>query len=76
VYRFFNIGSDGADGSVISVEGDTVTYSNSFTDKGKQVTIRTLNVWESPTLYRWRTEYSADSGKTWTPMAVGTAQRQ
>ncbi len=76
VYRFFNIGTDGADGSVISVEGDTITYSNSFTDKGKQVTIRTLNVWESPMLYRWRTEYSADSGKTWTPMAVGTAQRQ
>lgn len=75
-YRFFNVRPDGGDGSVISVAGDTVTYTNSFTDKGKQVTIRTLNVWESPTLYRWRTEYTTDSGKTWTLMASGTAQKQ
>jgi|SRR6516164_4758247 hypothetical protein len=75
-YHFFNVGPDGGDGSIISVVGDTVTYSNSFTDKGKQVTILTLNVWESPTLYRWRTEYTTDSGKTWTLMASGTSQRQ
>ncbi len=61
----------------ITIEGDTITYPVTFKDSaGQDVTIRTVNVFENPTLYRWRTEYSNDAGKTWIPMASGTSQRQ
>lgn len=74
-YHFFNLGPDGGDGSIITVTGSTVAYTNSFTDKGKEVTIRTLNIWSRPDFYRWRTEYTTDSGKTWNLMASGTSER-
>jgi hypothetical protein len=74
-YHFFNLGPDGGDGSIVTVTGDTVTYTNSFTDKAKEVTIRTLNIWSRPDFYRWRTEYTTDSGKTWMLMASGTSER-
>jgi hypothetical protein len=72
-YRFYNVGAKGGNGSVIAVQGNTITYTDSFTDNGKPVTIRTLNIWESASLYRWRTEYTSDAGATWTLMGSGTA---
>jgi hypothetical protein len=76
VYHFFNVRSSQVNSVPIEIQGNTITYTNSFSDRGKRVTIRTLNVWESPSLYRWRTEYSTDAGATWTLMGSGTSQRQ
>lgn len=74
-YHFYHVGSSGGSGSPIAIDDKTVTYTDSFSDKGHQVTIRTLNVWESATLYRWRTEYSSNDGALWSLMASGTSQR-
>ena len=77
IYRFFNVRPSKVVPLLITIDGDTVTYPVTFKDSaGQDVTIRTLNVWENPALYRWRTEYSNDAGKTWIPMASGTSQRQ
>jgi hypothetical protein len=77
VYRFFNVQPSKAVPLIITIDGNTVTYPVSFKDgSGHDVVIRTLNVWENPAFYRWRTEYSTDAGKTWIPMASGTSQRQ
>ena len=75
-YHFFNVHRNGAASTTIAVAGDTITYTDSFKDKGKNVTIRTLNVWENPDRYRWRTEYSTDGGATWSLMASGISQRR
>jgi len=75
-YHFYNLSTAGANSTTISVAGDTITYTDSFTDKGKRVTIRTLNIWENPDRYRWRTEYSTDAGATWSLMASGVSQRR
>ncbi len=76
-YRFFNVRPAKVASLTITIEGDTITYPVSFKDSaGQDVTIRTINVFENPALYRWRTEYSNDAGKTWIPMASGTSQRQ
>lgn len=76
VYRFSNIQRQHTTSLTITITGNTVTYPLTFVDNGKNVSIRTLNIWESPTLYRWRTEYSLDDGATWKLMASGTSQRQ
>jgi len=77
VYRFFNVRPSKVVPLTITIEGDTITYPVTFKDSaGQDVTIRTVNVFENATLYRWRTEYSNDAGKTWIPMASGTSQRQ
>jgi hypothetical protein len=75
-YRFYNIQTARTTSSTITVAGNTITYPFSFTDNGKNVTIRTLNIWDSPSLYRWRTEYSTDGGTSWRLMASGSSQRQ
>lgn len=75
-YHFFNVRSSQVNSVPIEIQGNTITYTDSFTDGGKRVTIRTLNVWETPNLYRWRTEYSTDAGATWALMGSGTSQRQ
>jgi hypothetical protein len=74
-YRFFNIRPGRITSTPITVDGNTITYPFSFTDKGKNVTIRTLNVWKNANLYTWRTEYTIDGGAMWTLMASGTSQR-
>jgi hypothetical protein len=74
-YRFFNIRPGRITTLTITVDGNTVTYPSTFTDKGKTVTIRTLNVWKTHDLYTWRTEYTTNGGATWTQMASGTSQR-
>ncbi len=74
-YRFYSIRAGRSTTSAITVDGNTISYPFSFTDGDKQVMIRTLNVWASPTLYRWRSEYSTDAGATWTLMGSGTSQK-
>ena len=74
-YRFYNVHASRTTTSTITVQGDTITYPFSFTDNGKNVTIRTLNVWKSPTSYTWSTEYSTDGGATWSPMGSGVSQK-
>ena len=75
-YRFYSLRTGQVTASAITIDGNTVTYPISFNDKGKAVTIRTLNIFDSPTLYHWRTEYSADGGTSWTPMASGVSKKQ
>jgi hypothetical protein len=74
-YHFFNVGVSRANSVAISVAGDTVTYSSSFTDRSINVLTRTLNTWDRPGHYLWRSEYSIDAGKTWVLMASGDATR-
>jgi hypothetical protein len=61
--------------SSITIDGDTVTYPFSYKDGDTTVSIRTLNIWNNPNAYDWRTEYSTDNGATWTPMASGTSTK-
>ncbi len=75
-YAFYHIGADGGGSSDIAIAGDTVIYSNTFTDRGNRVTIRTLNVWQNARRYNWRTEYTTDGGATWSPMASGSAAKR
>jgi hypothetical protein len=75
-YRFSNVQTGGTTSSTITVAGNTITYPFSFTDDGKKVTVRTVNIWDSPNLYRWRAEYSTDGGVTWKLMGSGSSQRQ
>ena len=74
-YRFYNVHATQVTSSVITVNGNTVVYPFTFVDKGKSVTIRTLNIWDNPKFYTWRTVYSTDGGTTWTLMANGTSRR-
>jgi hypothetical protein len=75
-YRFYNVETARTTASTITVAGNTITYPFSFTDKEKKVAIRTLNIWDSPSLYRWRAEYSTDGGTSWQVMGSGSSQRQ
>ncbi|MGB8910036.1 MAG: DUF1579 family protein [Candidatus Cybelea sp.] len=75
-YRFYNVQTGQTTSSTITVAGNTITYPFSFTDNGKNVAIRTLNVWDSPSVYRWRSEYSTDGGMNWKLMGSGSSQRQ
>jgi hypothetical protein len=74
-YRFFNVRPARISSTIITVSGETITYPFTFTDKGQNVTIRTLNVWKNPSFYTWRTEYTTDGGKNWKLMASGTSQK-
>lgn len=74
-YRFYHVSRTAATGSTIAVTPGEIVYSGSFTDGAKQVTTRTLNVWQSPQHYTWRAEYSLDGGKTWVLMGSGSATR-
>jgi hypothetical protein len=74
-YRFYNVHAGSSTSATITIAGEMVTYPFSFTDKGKTVSIRTLNVWKNPNAYDWRSEFSTDDGKTWTLMASGTSTR-
>ncbi len=76
VYHFYNVRASRSSSSTILIDGNTITYPFSFTDKdGKTVTIRTLNVWQSADAYTWRTEYSIDGGNTWSPIGSGKSER-
>lgn len=74
-YRFFNVRPGRISSTTITIAGNTITYPFTFTDKGKNVTIRTLNLWKTADLYTWRTEYTTNGGTTWTLMASGTSRK-
>ncbi|HEV7179506.1 MAG TPA: hypothetical protein VGN11_06520 [Candidatus Baltobacteraceae bacterium] len=75
-YHFYNIGVASANGTQLRVDARSMTYTDTFTDGAKHVTTRTLNVWENPGRYTWRSEYSLDGGATWTLMGSGTATKR
>ncbi|MGA8534500.1 MAG: DUF1579 family protein [Candidatus Tumulicola sp.] len=74
-YHFYNVGVARANGTEIAVSRNTITYSDSFVDAGKHASTRTLNVWDSPQRYHWRTEYSLDGGAHWNLIGSGTSTR-
>jgi len=74
-YKFHNIGLSNASDSTIDVTQKTITYPSNFKDHGHTVTMRTVNIWTSPELYYFRTEFSIDGGKHWTTMLSGSAHR-
>lgn len=74
-YRFYNVHASRTTSATIAVNGDTIAYPFTFNDNGKSVTIRTMNVWKSPTMYTWRTEFSTDGGATWALMGSGVSQK-
>jgi hypothetical protein len=73
-YRFYAARTNGVSDVAIAVDDGSITYTNSFADGGKNVTIRTLNVWDDPDHYRFWTEYTTD-GSHWTKMLTGSAHR-
>ena len=74
-YHFYSIGVARANTTTLTVSGNTITYSDSFTDGSKHVLTRTLNVWDAPQSYAWRSEYSLDGGTHWLPMGSGRSTR-
>ncbi|MBV9719408.1 MAG: hypothetical protein JOZ77_08810 [Candidatus Eremiobacteraeota bacterium] len=74
-YRFYNVRPAQSTSATITIDGNRIVYPFSFTDHGKNVTIRTLNVWENANTYKWRTEYSTDGGAHWTLMASGISRK-
>lgn len=72
-YHFYNVSPGNANSTKLAVDDSSVTYTDSFTDGAKNVLTRTLNVWQSPQRYTWRSEYSLDAGKTWVLMGSGAS---
>jgi hypothetical protein len=59
-----------------SIEGQTWTYGGgSYTDHGKTLTSRVLNVWESPEVMHYLVQASQDGGTQWTTNAEGRMVR-
>jgi hypothetical protein len=73
-YHFYNVRPSQGASVTLTIEGKTVTYMSSVSDNGNAVMIRTLNVWDGPSQYHWRTEYSTNGGSAWTLMASGVSQ--
>jgi Protein of unknown function (DUF1579) len=73
-YHFYAARVNGVSDVGIAVDATSITYTSTFTDGGKNVTVRTINVWDDADHYRFWTEYSTD-GKTWEKMLTGSAQR-
>jgi hypothetical protein len=73
-YHFYAIRSNGISDVGIAVDTTGIMYTNAFTDAGKTVTVRTMNVWDDPDHYRFWTEYTSD-GVHWVRMLTGTAHR-
>ncbi len=74
-YHFYSIGVARANSTAMAVSGTTIAYNDSFTDGAKHVLTRTLNVWDAPDSYAWRTEYSLDAGAHWILMGSGRSTR-
>lgn len=74
-YRFYNVSVTRANGTDIVVTPTSITYAGEFTDEGNHVLTRTLNLWENPQRYTWRSEYSLNEGKTWVLMGSGVSTR-
>lgn len=77
-YTFANIPADGSAPRTpaLTVDGDTWTYSNSFTKDGKTTMFRTVNTWKGNDQVDFRGEYSIDDGATWTTMVSGSDHRE
>jgi len=73
-YHFYAIRANGVSDVGITVDASSIMYTSTFTDGGKGVTVRTLNVWDDPDHYHFWTEYSSD-GLHWTRMLTGNAHR-
>jgi hypothetical protein len=73
-YHFYAARVNGVSDVGIIVDTTGIEYTNTFVDGGKNVTVRTLNVWDDPDHYRFWTEYSSD-GIHWTKMLDGSAHR-
>jgi len=73
-YHFYAARVTGVADVGITVDTTGIMYTNTFTDGGKNVTIRTLNVWDDPDHYRFWTEYTID-GQHWTKMLTGSSHR-
>ena len=56
------------------IDGNVWTFFNSFENKGKKISIRTLNTFDAPGHEVFKTEFSED-GKSWTTMLEGEARR-
>jgi hypothetical protein len=74
-YRFYNVGATQVGSTAIAVDPTTITYTDTYSDGGKTVTNRTLNVWDDPDHYHFSTEYSLDGGAHCTTILSGTAHR-
>ncbi len=73
-YHFYAARVNGVSDVGITVDDNGITYTSTFADGGKNVTVRTLNVWDDPDHYRFWTEYSTD-GTHWSRMLAGSAHR-
>ena len=63
-------------GLEITQNGDRWTYLSTDTIKGQAVQFRTTNQFHGNDLVEWKSEYSADGGKTWTKTGEGKESRQ
>jgi hypothetical protein len=73
-YHFYAARTNGVSDVGITVDTTGIMYTTTFADAGKNVTIRTLNVWDDADHYHFWTEYTTDASH-WTKMLVGTARR-
>jgi hypothetical protein len=73
-YHFYAARVNGVSDVGITVDDGGITYTSTFADGMKNVTVRTLNVWDDADHYRFWTEYSTD-GTHWAKMLDGSAHR-
>ncbi|MBV8689034.1 MAG: hypothetical protein JOZ59_02900 [Candidatus Eremiobacteraeota bacterium] len=73
-YGFANVTPSQVTSPDLALNGNTWTYSDKFTSAGKTTYFRTLNIFESPNLYRYRAESSPDDIH-WTINLEGVSRR-
>ena len=73
-YGFASMTTNSLTSPDLTLSGNTWTYSGKFTNAGKTTYLRTVNVFESNNLYRFRSESSTD-GTHWTLNIEGTSRR-
>lgn len=73
-YHFYAARVNGVSDVGITVDDSGITYTSTFADGMKNVTVRTRNVWDDADHYRFWTEYSTD-GTHWAKMLDGSAHR-
>ncbi|MBV9276878.1 MAG: DUF1579 family protein [Candidatus Eremiobacteraeota bacterium] len=73
-YGFANVTPNTLTSPDLTLSGTTWTYSGKMTNAGKTIYFRTLNIFESPNFYRFRSESSPD-GSHWTTNIEGVSRR-
>jgi Protein of unknown function (DUF1579) len=73
-YHFYAAQTKGVADVGITVDATGIMYTNTFVDGTKNVTVRTLNVWDDPDHYHFWTEFTTD-GQHWTKMLTGSSHR-